>query len=309
MEMHQVRYFLAAASEKNFTKAAVKCSVSPPSLLRAIKLLEHEFGGPLFNRERARMHLTELGRIALPHLESIAKETFDVKNKARDFVNLSAATLKLGVMCTVAPVHFIALIEGFRRRFPSVGLQLIDGTADSLQSLLLAGDLEVAIYALPGEPPHERIHMLPLFREQMVIALHPKHPLAKKKAIEAASLHGEAYLDRTLCEFGSYAQKQFAERSIIDRTVYQSDRDDWILAMAAAGMGYGFMPRSNAQHPGVVTRPLVEPEYWRTVNLATTRGRPHSPAVGAIVREVMRANWQGKKALSVQAMQGSEGPQ
>jgi len=52
MEMHQVRYFLAAVSELNFTKAADKCNVSQPSLTRAVKQLEDELGGDLFRRER-----------------------------------------------------------------------------------------------------------------------------------------------------------------------------------------------------------------------------------------------------------------
>ncbi|MGC1624341.1 MAG: LysR family transcriptional regulator, partial [Pseudolabrys sp.] len=51
MEMHQVRYFLAVADELNFTRAAEKCNVSQPSLSRAIKMLEFEFGGDLFRRE------------------------------------------------------------------------------------------------------------------------------------------------------------------------------------------------------------------------------------------------------------------
>ncbi len=50
--------------------------------------------------------------------------------------------------------------------------------------------------------------------------------------------------------------------------------------MIASGLGFGFMPRSCVTHPGVVARPLVEPEFWREVNLVTVRGRPHAPAVG-----------------------------
>ena len=62
MEMHQVRYFLAAARLLNFTRAAIECHVSQPSLTKAIQKLEDEFGAPLFRRERARTHLTELGK-------------------------------------------------------------------------------------------------------------------------------------------------------------------------------------------------------------------------------------------------------
>ena len=56
MEMHQVRYFLATVSERNFTKAAETCNVTQPSLTRAIKQLEEELGGDLFRRERPHAH-------------------------------------------------------------------------------------------------------------------------------------------------------------------------------------------------------------------------------------------------------------
>lgn len=306
MEMHQVRYFLASARHLNFTKAAEECNVSGPSLIKAIKLLELEFGGPLFNRERSHTHLTELGRIALPHLEQVLQETRDAKRKARDFLNLKEATLKLGIMCTIAPSQFIELISGFRTRYPSVVLQIIDANARQLQMALLAGDLEAAIFCLPGEPPHERMHVLPLFKEQMVIAVCRAHLLSRKKLIKGADLKGEAYLDRINCEFTGYADRLFSERSIDGPTVYQSERDDWILAMIATGMGYGFMPRSSAEYPGVVYRPLAEPEFWRTVNLVTVRGRRHSPAVGALVREVMRTKWQGQQALALRSGPGAD---
>jgi DNA-binding transcriptional LysR family regulator len=75
MEMHQVRYFLAVATELNFTRAFETCHVSQPSLTRAIKLLEEELGGPLFHRERANTHLTELGLMTRPHLQAMYDES------------------------------------------------------------------------------------------------------------------------------------------------------------------------------------------------------------------------------------------
>src|SRR4029450_4739364 len=62
MEMHQVRYFLAGARILNFTRAAEECHVAQPSLTRAIKQLEAEFGGDLFRRERPHVQITDLGQ-------------------------------------------------------------------------------------------------------------------------------------------------------------------------------------------------------------------------------------------------------
>ena len=75
--------------------------------------------------------------------------------------------------------------------------------------------------------------------------------------------------------------------------------------MVAAGMGYAFLSETSVRYPGVVARPLVDPEFWRTVNLVTVRGRPHSPAVGAFVREVMRTKWNGGDAIAVRDMRAS----
>lgn len=300
MEMHQIRYFLAVAEELNFTRAAQKCNVAQPSLTRAIKLLEDEFGGPLFHRERANTHLSELGRMIMPCLEDVWSRTKDARRVADGFRKLQRTELRLGVMCTIAPNQLVQLFVEIQTRHQGIDLKIIDATAVELQERLLSGDLEVAIYCTGEKQPDERLHEMPLFHEQMMIVISPEHRLAKQNAIRLKDLHGELYLERTKCEFGMVAAASFREQGVVDETICSCERDDWILAMVAAGMGYAFMPASNVVHNDVVARPMIEPEFWRHINLVTVRGRPHSPAVGALVREVMRANWLGQKAIAAQ---------
>ena len=69
--------------------------------------------------------------------------------------------------------------------------------------------------------------------------------------------------------------------------------------MAAAGLGFSFMPRRSVNHPQVIAKALTEPEFWRDISLVTVRGRPHSRAVGALVHEAMRATWMDGHALAV----------
>lgn len=299
MEMHQIRYFLAVAKELSFSKAADRCKVAQPSLSRAIKKLEDEFGGPLFHRERAHTHLSELGLMIKPHLEHVYAESEAARTRARDFIELRKTQLKLGIMSTIAPDQIVDLIAALRARHKGIELKLCDASAKDLRRRLLDGDLEAIIYALPGEEPDERTHVLPLFREQMVIAVHRGHRLANQRAFPVKELNGESYIHRMNCEFAGYADQILREQGVTCRPTYWSERDDWTLAMVAAGLGFGFLPANSVKHSGVVGLPVVEPEFWRDVNLVSVRGRPHSPAVGAMVREAVRKKWFGQPAIAL----------
>jgi LysR family transcriptional regulator, hydrogen peroxide-inducible genes activator len=302
MEMHQIRYFFALCEELNFTEAAKRCQVSQPALTRAIRKLEEEFGGPLFHRERANTHISELGRTVLPYLRQVYQGAESAKRQADDFVRLQKTPLRLGLMCTIAPALLLDLVNAVQIRHPGVALQILDAAAPSLRDRLLGGDLEVAIYALPEVPQDDRLHYLSLFREQFMIVMHLQHRLAAQSEVKVRDLDGERYLSRVHCEYGGPADRIFDDQRVDCATVYESERDDWILAMAAAGLGIGFMPQHCVNHPAVVARPLVAPEFWRDVALVTVRGRPHSPAVGALVAEAMRRQWVERPALAVQAM-------
>jgi len=298
MEMQQVRYFLALSEELNFTRAAERCHVTQPSLTRAIKQLEEEFGGALFHRERANTHLSELGRTLQPYLEQVYARAEDAKREARKLVRLRKTPLRLGLMCTIAPGHLLDLVAALRTRHPGVELQILDAAARALQDSLIAGTLDVAIYALPTLAEDERLHRMALYREQFMIVTEPRHRLAMLNAIRVKDLNGEHYLSRINCEYAGPADAIFTEQHVDGPTVYQSERDDWILSMAAAGLGYAFMPALCVNHPGVVARPLIEPEIWREVALVTVRGRPHSPGVGALVQEAMRTHFAGEPPLA-----------
>ena len=91
MEMQHIRYFLALCEEQNFTRAAKCCGVAQPSLTRAIKRLEKELGGELFERSRKTTEMTALGRIVRPHFAEIARAAAAAKRDAARQLSLRAA--------------------------------------------------------------------------------------------------------------------------------------------------------------------------------------------------------------------------
>ena len=290
MEMQQVRYFVALARELNFTRAADACNVSQPALTRAIQQLEHELGGPLFHRERGNTHLSELGRMMLPYLQSVEESCRAARDQARAVKRLERATLTIGTMCTIGPQLVSELLVRFRAQHPEVEVRVIDSGAPEMIEKLEKGDLEVAIVGVPGELP-EALHQLPIFQERFVIVLPPNHRLVAFDEIPAAELDKEPYVSRSNCEVFEPVRKEFISRGVNLRQVFSSPRDDWVQGMIKAGLGLGFFPEFSVTDPDLVVRPLVNPGFTRTVYLATVRGRPHSPAVGAFVQEARRFAW------------------
>lgn len=290
MELHQIKYFLALCDTRNFTRAAEACNVTQPALTRAIKKLEEELGGPLFRRERNLSHLTELGRLMQPYLQSVAEEVEAAKSRATGFSKLEEAPIEIGVMCTIGPARVVSLLARLHREMPGVQLTIQELAVDQLLELLLAGEIDAALLASPTPLP-ERIDARPLYRERFVIGFPPGHRFESYNAVPVQELQGESYLARTDCEFRGYFNELLAAQNVAMKIRYRSPREEWIQSMILAGMGCAFLPEYLALNPGMPTRPVIEPEVTREVCLATVAGRRHSPPLAAFMRLVGRHNW------------------
>ncbi|MBV9836286.1 MAG: LysR family transcriptional regulator [Alphaproteobacteria bacterium] len=300
MEMHQIRYFLAVCEALNFTRAAERCNVSQPSLTRAIKGLEDELGGPLFRRERNNTHLTGLGEMMRPHLTQVLAETDAAKERARSFAKAEDTELRVGLMCTIGPGRLLPFLQAFRDRHPRINLLVNDGNAPTIEDNLAKGGYDVAIYAQPNGID-DRFHSRRLYDERFVIGVAPGHAFERQNAVRMVELNKQTYVNRTECEFDGYVGDLFGQAGIGVTTTFRSDRDDWVQAMALAGLGFTYIPEHSVTLAGLCVRPLVDPEITRQIQIVTVRGRPHVPAVGAFVNEALRFPWSSRGATPLPA--------
>jgi LysR family transcriptional regulator, hydrogen peroxide-inducible genes activator len=294
MDLHHVRYFLAVAAALNFTKAANNCNVSQPALSRAIQQLEKEVGGLLFRRERSFTHLTDLGNLMKPHFEQIMGEISDVKTTAKQFLTLEKANLNLGVLCTIAPTRFTGLLTHFGRSCPGISIRMFEGTPEKLAMLLEIGEIDIALMASSSKLA-ARFKSETLYEERFVIAFPTGHRFSGRNNIAMADLDGESYLQRLNCEFDAQIDGILQKQNVDMRTVYASEREDWIQNMVAAGLGVSFFPEFSAVLPGIQVLPVSEPEVSREVCLVTMAGRRHSPAVGSFLKSLRAVSFSGTR--------------
>lgn len=290
MEIHEIRYFLAVCRTLNFTRAAERCNVTQPALTRAIQKLEDELGGLLFSRERGNTHLTELGRLMQPHLEEVMARTLAAKEQATRFLRLESAHLRLGVMCTIGPLRFVGFLNRFRTDHPGVELTLTENVPERLSEALLQGDLDVAVMATP-DGFDDRLRIEPLYPERFVVACAVGHRFAQRNAISMKDMDGEIYLQRINCEYRDVLREHCDACGASLVRSYRSEREDWIQTMVAAGMGVCFLPEYSATNPGLVIRPVQDPEVTRQVCLVTVAGRRWSSPLASFVEAIRHYPW------------------
>src|SRR6516164_3578396 len=142
MEMQQVRYFLATASELDFTRAAERCNVTQPSLIRAIRHLEGELSGDLFRRERPQAQLTELGQRMHPLLKQCYESALGVKSLASAIESGEIGSLKLALSRAINLEPLTRHLAELSRLFNRFEVKLLRGTAREIVELLKAGEAE-----------------------------------------------------------------------------------------------------------------------------------------------------------------------
>jgi LysR family hydrogen peroxide-inducible transcriptional activator len=293
MEMHEVRYFLAACETNNFHRAAASCNVTQPALTRAIRKLEDELGGALFRRDHSGVHLTDFGRLMRPHLEEVHGRTKNAKQVARSFLKLEAAPLTLGVMCTIGPMRFVGFLNSFRDDHRGIEVSMVESVPSRLTDLLLDGSLDVALMAQPNSFD-QRLSAEPIYRERFGLAFPVGHALEQRETVRVTDVQGETYLSRINCEYRDYLAELCRERGVDFRRGFRSEREDWILMMVAAGMGICFLPEYSATHPGVGHRVVEAPAVSRDVCLVTVAGRMISTAAETFIDAVRAYDWRGR---------------
>lgn len=304
MEMHQIRYFLAVARTLNFTRAAEECRVSQPALSQAIGKLEDELGGPLFRRERALTHLTDLGRVLAPLLARCHESALAARDLAISIGRGEAAPLRLGLSQGVGLGPLVPALSELARHFP--GLELVflrAGGADVLRRLK-AGDCELAV-AVRMSDPWDRLEVHPLFAEGYRLAVAPAHRFAPRNAVELGDLAGERLLARRYCEHWDELAPLLARHGARPSGGGEAGSDADLAALVAAGLGVALLPESVLPAGALRGLAVIGLDLRREVCLYGVAGRRRGAPASALARLLRAADWSERQGLEEPAPMAS----
>lgn len=267
MEMHQLRYVLAVARTGNFSRAAENCHVAQPSLSQQIQKLEEELGERLFERMKRHTRLTPHGELFVRRAVRILDEVDAAKREAGEARDLLRGTVSVGALPTIAPYLLPRVMAEFTAKYPGVEIIVQEDTTARLLKMLLAYELDFALASDPIEDG--RLETKTLFAEELLLALPPRHPLARKPRMTISDLEGERLIVMKPGHcLGDQALGFCDRRGVKSAISFRSAQLETIQALVASGLGISLIPEMAARRDarGIpVYRSLPAPRPMRQI--------------------------------------------
>ena len=288
MTLTELKYLIAVAEEQHFGRAAERSFVSQPSLSAAIKNIEQELGVRVFERSKRGVAVTAVGAEIVAQARRTLEEAARIKTVARQGKNQLRGVLRLGVIHTIAPYLLPQLVASLRKLAPEMPLDIEENMTANLDRLLKAGEIDVAILALPYESPG--IEVEPLYDEEFRVLVPQQHALARRRTIPIDELDGGELL---LLPVGHCLRDQVlgacTEFSRPPPPGRLGNSLETLRSMVASGLGITVLPATAlTERPlAALTKvvPFAEPKPMRRVALAwrTVFARPNA------VRKIVEA--------------------
>src|SRR5947208_11984401 len=139
-----LRAFVAVAEKQHFSSAATTLGVSQSTLSQALAALEAGLGTQLLERSTRRVFLTTEGRQLLPHALSVVEAMDAFTAAAAGASDPLQASMRLGLIPTVAPYVLPTVLAGLARELPALSLRVIEDQTERLLTLLREGALDAA---------------------------------------------------------------------------------------------------------------------------------------------------------------------
>lgn len=310
------KYIYTIYEEQSFTKAAKKLFISQPSLSATVKKAEDELGFKIFNRETARISLTDAGQVYISAIEDMYRIENNLKDRINSIYSLMVGDIFVSGAAFISSFILPKIIMEFSRRYPKINIVFTEDNSINLQEKLLTEEIELLIdYDFDGES----FEAFPLKKEHILLAVPKQHPVNAQLgeiALTAKDIVCQKHLEEgTVCvDLQNLKQEKFIMLKP-KNNMYKSSHNicsdygftpqpmisvDQLLTaynIAGSGMGITFTTdtviQAAANYENLLFYKINSPNAERTFYIAHKKKKYISPAVDEFInvaREIYAYN-------------------
>ena len=234
-------YFYEVARHGSFTSAARELMVSQSSLSIQIKQFEKTMGGPLFDRRKGGVDLTEAGAAAYQVAERVFQEIDRMQSSLMETERRIKGMLSVGTVNSIGIYVLPQILTSFKADFPDVRIKIDFKEAEKVLDLLYAGKVDFAI--IPWNRRYVDLTGVKLTHNKLFLVGPPDHPLAGRAGVSPRDLESYPFVGyEEGMQTRSMIDALFKRMSISVEYSIESANTATIKHMVMAGMGLGFLP-------------------------------------------------------------------
>jgi DNA-binding transcriptional LysR family regulator len=242
MRIEQLETLVEVAQRGSVSRAAEALYVTQPTLTARLKGLEQELDAVLFVRSRRGMRLSDAGRAFLPYAERTVDTVSTGRRLLAELARGEAGQLALGAAPAVSTYVLPGILTRFRRTHPKVSLAVRTGHSEEVLELVLREQVQIG---LGRALRHPQVEAIPLYDDELVLVVDPKHPLAAQTEIAPDQLTDVQLIlfDRT-SSYHRLTSEFFEQVGAVPRGVMELDNIDAAKKMVEQGLGVAFLPHT-----------------------------------------------------------------
>jgi len=241
MEMHPLRVFLTVANEKSFSRAAEKLLRTQPAISLSIQRLESELGEKLIDRSAKDLLLTDAGKIVLEFARRFDNLQGDLENALAELRDKSAGRLTIGANES-STLYLLDHIEGYRRRYPKIKVQIRRSLSSKIPAELIDGDLELGI--LTYDPEDERLVTTVIYTDHLAFIVSPAHRFAAREEVSITELGMETFIAHNVVSpYRGVVLREFQRHKVPLNMDLEMPTVEAIRKMVQRNEGVAFLPR------------------------------------------------------------------
>ncbi len=266
-----LRYFMAAAQEASFTRAANILGIRASTVSRGIRDFEDRIGVAIFERSTSGARLTDAGN---RFLSEIAPALWTLE---RAIQNAGAAgraevgTLRLGLSISLAGGSLKKIISIFIDHYRDIKFEVRDGS--KIEHFQGIRERQVDMAFVIGRAKDTDLDIMDLWRERVYVAFSKDNPLSNRSRVNWRDLSREQFIVSSTGsgqDVQEYIGRRFSDNELICMVSNHSTSTDNLMHMASIGLGVTIVLEgwANVHYPGLVLRPLEGQEDLVTISAA-----------------------------------------
>lgn len=286
MELRHLRYFVAVAEERNFTRAAERLHIAQPPLSRQIQQLEEILDVSLFVRGSRPLELTEAGRFFYGHAQQLLALSAEIVSMTRRIGKITQK-FTMGFVGSTLFGLLPEVVRRFRAAHPETEFSLLEMTTMEQIQALKDGTIDVGIGRIRYED--KSIRRIILREESLIVALPMGHALGfLDRGLYLRELVNDTLIVYPKAPRPSYADAvlaAFHDRGLEPAKVYEARELQVGLGLVAAGVGVSVLPKSvlGLKRSDVVYKMLDDANLTSPV-IMSIRALDHSEAIQSLLQ-------------------------